>query len=196
MESIAEFFNDLWTLLVTKHNEGIYNTVCVIVLLMLPLLVFFTSLVVCCHCCSSFCRGCHCCCCRDSATLTGTQVDKKKKKKKKGNQNEEDLWISVKTDAMTPDRLALTIVQLGNDLFQSMNCMFIYAQLNHVTSLILSQANWMNYNTEDVGCPLIQEISSDNNVYQIFRMTFLDEQKELCGLDKQYKNNLFPTPKL
>lgn len=109
-EQIPEFFNDLWTLLVTKHNEGIYNTLCIVVLLMLPVLVFCTSLVVCCHCCSSFCRGRDCCCCRDSATLTETQVEKKKKKKKNAGPNEQDLWISVKIDPMTPDRLALTAV--------------------------------------------------------------------------------------
>lgn len=108
MKQTADFFNDLWLLLITKHNEGIYNTVCVVVLLILPLLVFVTSLIICCHFCSSFFRGCYCCCCRDSDRRTGTQVEKKKKKN--SSQNEEDLWISVKMDPMTPDRLAITTV--------------------------------------------------------------------------------------
>lgn len=108
MKQIVEFFSELWMLLITKHNEGIYNTVCAVVLLMLPLLFFFTSLIVCCHFCSSLCRGCDCCCCRDSTTLAGTQVEKTKKKN--GAQSEKDLWISVKTDPVTLDRLDLTIV--------------------------------------------------------------------------------------
>lgn len=108
-EQIDEFFNNLWMLMITKHKEGIYNTVCIVVLLMLPLLVFFTSVVVCCHCCSFLCRGHDCCCCRGSDTLTGAQVEKKRQKKRNGGQNE-DLWISVKMDLMTPDRLALTVV--------------------------------------------------------------------------------------
>ncbi|XP_053365110.1 uncharacterized protein KIAA0040 homolog [Clarias gariepinus] len=110
-EQISDFFKNCWTFLITKHNEGIYNTVCIVVLLMLPLLVFFTSLVICCHCCcSSFCRGCDCCCCREPSTQTGTHVEKKKKKTKRDGQNEEDLWISVKTDPTIPDRLAFTTV--------------------------------------------------------------------------------------
>uniref|UniRef100_A0A3B4CDK4 KIAA0040 n=2 Tax=Pygocentrus nattereri TaxID=42514 RepID=A0A3B4CDK4_PYGNA len=114
MAQITEFFNDLWRLATAKHNEGIYNTVCLMVLLTLPLVVFFTSLIVCCHCC--FCRGadgCSCCCRRDGTTVTSALVENKKKKKNKkknGGQTEEDLWISVKTDPMTPDRVALTIV--------------------------------------------------------------------------------------
>ncbi|KAI4898079.1 hypothetical protein NFI96_009621 [Prochilodus magdalenae] len=114
MEQITEFFNDLWKLATTKHNEGIYNTVCLVVLLTLPLVVFFTSLIVCCHCC--FCRqaeGCSCCCRKDRASVTSTVAEKKKQKKnrkKNGGRPEEDLWISVKTDPMTPDRVALTIL--------------------------------------------------------------------------------------
>uniref|UniRef100_A0A671PS28 KIAA0040 n=1 Tax=Sinocyclocheilus anshuiensis TaxID=1608454 RepID=A0A671PS28_9TELE len=76
-EEILQFFSDIWNLASSKHDQSVYNTVCLAVLLTLPLVVLFTSLLVCCH----------CCCCRN-------------KKKKNSSQNNEDFWISVKTDPM------------------------------------------------------------------------------------------------
>lgn len=105
--SIEEFFNQLWSFATEKHNQGVYNTVCLIVLLTLPLLVLLTTLVVCCHCCC--CRHanrCCSCCCRDSTASTRSEA----KKKKNSSNNTEDLWISVKTGPMTPDRVALAMV--------------------------------------------------------------------------------------
>lgn len=102
-ESIQEFFTQLWSFVTEKHNQGVYNTVCLAVLLTLPLLVLLTILVVCCHCCC--CRHANgCCCCRDVATA------RSETKKKKHSANNEDLWISVKTGPMTPDRVALAMV--------------------------------------------------------------------------------------
>uniref|UniRef100_A0A673GC03 KIAA0040 n=1 Tax=Sinocyclocheilus rhinocerous TaxID=307959 RepID=A0A673GC03_9TELE len=77
-EEILQFFNDIWNLASSKHDQSVYNTVCLVVLLTLPLVVLFTSLLVCCHCCC----------------FTNTKTEKKKKKN--GSQNNEDLWISVK----------------------------------------------------------------------------------------------------
>ncbi|XP_036410226.1 uncharacterized protein KIAA0040 homolog [Megalops cyprinoides] len=108
-EEVLSFFKDLWSVAVDRHNQGIYNTVCLVVLLALPLVVLFTSLVVCCHCCC--CRKGSCCgCCRrgDHASDSKTKADKKKKKNK--SPKNEDLWISVKPGPMTPDRMALTMV--------------------------------------------------------------------------------------
>ncbi|CAL8280164.1 unnamed protein product [Lota lota] len=111
--SVVDFFNQLWSFAMDKHNQGVYNTVCLAVLLALPLLVLLTSLVVCCHyCCGSRhangSGGCCCCCCRrDMATITA-RSDPKKKKKNGGDT--EDLWISVKTGQMTPDRIAMAMV--------------------------------------------------------------------------------------
>ncbi|KAM7379316.1 hypothetical protein PAMP_004880 [Pampus punctatissimus] len=102
---IRDFVNQFWSLATEKHNQGIYNTVCLVVLLTLPLLVLFTTLVVCCHCCC--CRhanGCCCCCCRDTMETARSET-----KKKKNSANMEDLWISVKTAPMTPDRVALAM---------------------------------------------------------------------------------------
>ncbi|KAL4656123.1 hypothetical protein GN956_G6347 [Arapaima gigas] len=108
---VEQFFSDLWSAVSTKHDQGIYNTVCLVVLLALPLVVLITSLVVCCHCCCCRKGQCSCCCQSDPNTGTKTRSAKSEKlKKKKKAPNSEDLWISVKTEPMTPDRMALTMV--------------------------------------------------------------------------------------
>nr|XP_004027985.3 uncharacterized protein KIAA0040 homolog [Gorilla gorilla gorilla]XP_004027987.3 uncharacterized protein KIAA0040 homolog [Gorilla gorilla gorilla]XP_004027989.3 uncharacterized protein KIAA0040 homolog [Gorilla gorilla gorilla]XP_018882462.2 uncharacterized protein KIAA0040 homolog [Gorilla gorilla gorilla] len=84
MERISTFFSSIWDTILTKHQEGIYNTICLGVLLGLPLLVIITLLFICCHCCWS------------PPGKTGQQPEKnKKKKKKKKKKDEEDLWISA-----------------------------------------------------------------------------------------------------
>ncbi|XP_042184710.1 uncharacterized protein KIAA0040-like [Oncorhynchus tshawytscha] len=104
-EDILDFFSNLWKVATTKHDQGIYNTVCLVVLLALPMVVLFTSLVVCCHCCC--CRRANSTgCCGDSPSSDTAKSDKKKKKSPKN----EDLWISVKKGPMTQDRVALTMV--------------------------------------------------------------------------------------
>ncbi|XP_056453640.1 uncharacterized protein KIAA0040 homolog [Gadus chalcogrammus] len=107
--TVLDFFNQLWNFAADKHNQGVYNTVCLAVLLALPLLVLLTSLVVCCHYC---CGGSGCCCCRrrrdKGAAVTARSDTKKKKKQNRGDT--EDLWISVKTGQMTPDRIAMEMV--------------------------------------------------------------------------------------
>uniref|UniRef100_A0A3B3HPP2 KIAA0040 n=1 Tax=Oryzias latipes TaxID=8090 RepID=A0A3B3HPP2_ORYLA len=72
IESIQDFFNQLWSFVTDKHNQGVYNTICLAVVLTLPLLVLLTAVLVCCH----------CCCCPH---------------KKKNSSNNEDLWISALT---------------------------------------------------------------------------------------------------
>ncbi|XP_066548390.1 uncharacterized protein KIAA0040 homolog [Amia ocellicauda] len=108
-KEVLEFFNDLWSIATAKQDQGIYNTVCLVVLLALPLVVLFTSLVVCCHCCCCRRTGCcSCCaCCEGNEKQGSAKTDKKKKKKPLKN---EDLWISVKPGPMTPERMALTMV--------------------------------------------------------------------------------------
>uniref|UniRef100_A0A8C7YHL3 KIAA0040 n=1 Tax=Oryzias sinensis TaxID=183150 RepID=A0A8C7YHL3_9TELE len=106
IDSIQDFFNQLWSFVTDKHNQGVYNTICLAVVLTLPLLVLLTAVLVCCHCCC--CRhanSCCCCCCGDTATTSRLET-----KKKKNSSNNEDLWISVKTVPMTPERVALTVV--------------------------------------------------------------------------------------
>lgn len=44
MERISAFFSSIWDTILTKHQEGIYNTICLGVLLGLPLLVIITLL--------------------------------------------------------------------------------------------------------------------------------------------------------
>ncbi|XP_008589424.1 PREDICTED: uncharacterized protein KIAA0040 homolog [Galeopterus variegatus] len=82
MERIGSFFSSIWDTILTKHEEGIFNTICLGVLLGLPLLVFTTLLFICCHCCWS----------RLSKSRQQPEQNKRKKKKKR---DEEDLWISA-----------------------------------------------------------------------------------------------------
>ncbi|KAM9719898.1 uncharacterized protein KIAA0040 homolog [Menidia menidia] len=105
IDSIQDFFNQLWSFAKDKHNQGVYNTVCLVVLLTLPLLVVLTAVVVCCHCCCCRHANSYCCCFGDSTATSRSET-----KKKKRSANSEDLWISVKTSPMTPDRVALTMV--------------------------------------------------------------------------------------
>ncbi|XP_072297562.1 uncharacterized protein KIAA0040 homolog [Eucyclogobius newberryi] len=106
MDKVEDFFEQLWTFVTDKHDQGLFNTVCLAVLLTLPLLVILTTFIVCCHCCC--CRhadGCCCCCCPDSMATARSET-----KKKKDSTNSDDLWISVKPGAMTADRVALGMV--------------------------------------------------------------------------------------
>nr|XP_010334403.1 uncharacterized protein KIAA0040 homolog [Saimiri boliviensis boliviensis]XP_039316035.1 uncharacterized protein KIAA0040 homolog [Saimiri boliviensis boliviensis]XP_039316036.1 uncharacterized protein KIAA0040 homolog [Saimiri boliviensis boliviensis]XP_039316037.1 uncharacterized protein KIAA0040 homolog [Saimiri boliviensis boliviensis] len=82
MERISAFFSSVWDTILAKHQEGIYNTICLGVLLGLPLLVIITLLFICCH----------CCCSRPGKRGQQPEQNKKKKKKKKA---EDDLWISA-----------------------------------------------------------------------------------------------------
>ncbi|KAF6074790.1 KIAA0040 [Phyllostomus discolor] len=96
MEKVNNFFSDIWDLLVTKHQEGLFNTVCLSVILALPLLVALTLLFVCCHCCWSRAGRCG----QQPEQNKGGQ-GKRKKKKKKG---EEDLWISAQPKLLQMDK--------------------------------------------------------------------------------------------
>uniref|UniRef100_A0AAV2JWJ4 KIAA0040 n=1 Tax=Knipowitschia caucasica TaxID=637954 RepID=A0AAV2JWJ4_KNICA len=105
MDRVEDFFAQLWSFVTDKHNQGVFNTVCLVVLLTLPLLVILSAFIVCCHCCC--CRhgeGC-CCCCGDSKRKARSDT-----KKKKSVTNTDDLWISVKPGAMAADRVALGMV--------------------------------------------------------------------------------------
>ncbi|KAG8515760.1 hypothetical protein J0S82_010842 [Galemys pyrenaicus] len=83
MEKISAFFNSIWDIISTKHQEGLYNTICLGVVLGLPLLVIITLLFICCHCCCS------------RPGKSGRQSEQNKGKKKKKKKGEEDLWISA-----------------------------------------------------------------------------------------------------
>lgn len=83
MEKISAFFNSIWNTILVKHQEGLFNTICLGILLGLPLLVVLTFIFICCHCCWS----------RPGQGSRQPEANKKKKKKKK--KDEEDLWISA-----------------------------------------------------------------------------------------------------
>lgn len=83
MEKIGAFFSAIWDIILIKHQEGLFNTICLGVILALPLLVVVTLLFVCCHCCWNR---------PGKSGQPGRSQGKKKKKKKAA---EEDLWISA-----------------------------------------------------------------------------------------------------
>ncbi|XP_054443704.1 uncharacterized protein KIAA0040 homolog [Pteronotus mesoamericanus] len=97
MEKVNSFFNDIWDILMTKHQEGLFNTICLGVILALPLLVIIVLLFVCCHCCWSRCGRCGQC----GQQPERSKGKKKKKKKKKG---EDDLWISAQPKLLQMDK--------------------------------------------------------------------------------------------
>ncbi|XP_038268796.1 uncharacterized protein KIAA0040 homolog [Dermochelys coriacea] len=100
MEQISSFFDSLWNLIHTKHQEGIFNTVCLAVLLGLPFLVLLVLLVICCHCC--FCRQQSKGSIHSSSSSNGqVPAERNKKRKKKG---EEDLWISAQPKLLLLDK--------------------------------------------------------------------------------------------
>lgn len=84
MEKISSFFGIIWDTILTKHQQGLFNTICLGILLGLPLLVVMTFIFICCHCCWS------------RPGKSGPQPERNKgKKKKKKRKAEEDLWISA-----------------------------------------------------------------------------------------------------
>ncbi|CAM4600635.1 unnamed protein product, partial [Lepidochelys olivacea] len=99
MEQVSSFFDSLWNLIHTKHQEGIFNTVCLAVLLGLPVLVLLVLLVICCHCC--FCRQQTKGSINSSSSNGQVPAERNKKRKKKG---EEDLWISAQPKLLLLDK--------------------------------------------------------------------------------------------
>ncbi|KAL2301436.1 hypothetical protein Nmel_010822 [Mimus melanotis] len=101
-QKISSFFNSILELIRTKHEEGIFNTVCLAVLLGLPFIVLIAFIFICCHCC--FCRWR-----RESTRKAGSSSNgqlhaEKNKKKKKKKQDEEDLWISAQPKLLLLDK--------------------------------------------------------------------------------------------
>ncbi|XP_009871233.1 PREDICTED: uncharacterized protein KIAA0040 homolog [Apaloderma vittatum] len=92
-QKISSFFNSILELIRTKHEEGVFNTVCLAVLLGLPFVVIIAFIFICCHCC--FCGP-------SSNGQLHTERNKKKKKKKK--KDEEDLWISAQPKLLLLDK--------------------------------------------------------------------------------------------
>ncbi|KAG8436840.1 hypothetical protein GDO86_007794 [Hymenochirus boettgeri] len=81
MDRINAFFQSIYDFLKEKHQDGIYNTICLSVLLALPLLMLLIVSIICCH---------YCCCRTKKNLLLNPKLGNKRKKKKE----EEDLWIT------------------------------------------------------------------------------------------------------
>ncbi|XP_048396029.1 uncharacterized protein KIAA0040 homolog [Stegostoma tigrinum] len=95
LETVRTFFQSVWELILAKHNEGLYNSICLVVLLILPILLL---LLVVCLCCYGCCSGRHtpCKCCR-------RQKDTVRKK------NPDDLWIQRQPQPIMMDSLSVPV---------------------------------------------------------------------------------------
>ncbi|XP_053929479.1 uncharacterized protein KIAA0040 homolog [Cuculus canorus] len=102
-QKISSFFNSILELIRTKHQEGVFNTVCLVVLMGLPVVVLLVFIFICCHCCFCRRRG-------ESRKKGGTssngqlRAERNKKKKKKKKKDEEDLWISAQPKLLLLDK--------------------------------------------------------------------------------------------
>ncbi|XP_054068933.1 uncharacterized protein KIAA0040 homolog [Rissa tridactyla] len=102
-QKISSFFNSILELIRTKHEEGVFNTVCLAVLMGLPFVVIIAFIFICCHCC--FCSQVG-----ESRKKGGTSsngqmhAERNKKKKKKKKKDEEDLWISAQPKLLLLDK--------------------------------------------------------------------------------------------
>ncbi|KAM7053962.1 uncharacterized protein KIAA0040 homolog [Molossus nigricans] len=85
MEKVSSFFGDIWDTILTRHQEGLFNTICLGVILGLPLLVIAILVFVCCYSCWS----------RPGQGAQRPERSKGKKRKRKKKKGEEDLWISA-----------------------------------------------------------------------------------------------------
>ncbi|XP_032884206.1 uncharacterized protein KIAA0040 homolog [Amblyraja radiata] len=90
LEQVSLFVHSMWELLVSKHSEGLYNSVCLAVLLALPLLLLLLSVCLC-------CQGCCCSSCRRQ------QHDRARRKK------HDDLWISSQPQPIMMESLSLSV---------------------------------------------------------------------------------------
>ncbi|XP_038651118.1 uncharacterized protein KIAA0040 homolog [Scyliorhinus canicula] len=95
LEYVRSFMTATWDLIVLKHKEGVYNSVCLAVLLILPLLLLILAVCLCCHgCCCG--RGSCCKCCH-------RQQETSKKKKL------DDLWIPSQPQPIMMESLSVPV---------------------------------------------------------------------------------------
>lgn len=102
-QKISSFFNSILELIRTKHEEGVFNTVCLAVLMGLPLVVLIAFIFICCHCCFCSRRGERR---KKGGPSSNGQLhaERNKKKKKKKKKDEEDLWISAQPKLLLLDK--------------------------------------------------------------------------------------------
>ncbi|XP_072130499.1 uncharacterized protein KIAA0040 homolog [Mobula birostris] len=92
MEQLNSFVHALWQLIVNKHSEGMFNSVCLVVLLILPLLLLLLTLCLCCQGCCGQGSCCSCCHCRQGRKKT---LD--------------DLWISRQPQPIMMENLPTSV---------------------------------------------------------------------------------------
>ncbi|XP_051868453.1 uncharacterized protein KIAA0040 homolog [Pristis pectinata] len=94
LEQVSSFVDAIWELIVNKHSEGMYNSVCLVVLLTLPLLLLLLALCLCCQGCCG--RGSRCSCCHRRQAMA--------RKKKL-----DDLWIPSQPQPIMMESLSMSV---------------------------------------------------------------------------------------
>ncbi|XP_067846940.1 uncharacterized protein KIAA0040 homolog [Heptranchias perlo] len=95
LEHVYSFVESMWDLIMMKHSEGVYNSVCLAILLILPLLLLVIIMCLCCQgCCCS--HGSSCKCCRRQQEAT---------RKNKFN----DLWIPSQPQPIMMESLSVPV---------------------------------------------------------------------------------------
>lgn len=100
-QKISSFFNSILELIRTKHEEGVFNTICLVVLLGLPFVVLIAFIFICCHCCFCSRKGQRN---KGGPSSNGQLHAERNKKKKKKKKDEEDLWISAQPKLLLLDK--------------------------------------------------------------------------------------------
>ncbi|XP_078394481.1 uncharacterized protein KIAA0040 homolog [Cetorhinus maximus] len=95
LDSVGSFIKSMWELIVVKHNEGVYNSVCLVILLILPLLLLILAVCLCCH---------WCCCDRESCCKCCHRQQETNKKKKL-----DDLWIPSQPQPIMMESLSVPV---------------------------------------------------------------------------------------
>ncbi|XP_060685627.1 uncharacterized protein KIAA0040 homolog [Hemiscyllium ocellatum] len=95
LEDVRRFFESVWELICAKHNEGLYNSICLVVLLLLPVLLLILIVCLCCY---------GCCCGRDTCCKCCRRQKGPTKKK-----NPDDLWIQRQPQPIMMDNLSVPV---------------------------------------------------------------------------------------
>ncbi|XP_078264137.1 uncharacterized protein KIAA0040 homolog [Rhinoraja longicauda] len=95
LEQVSLFVHSMWELLVSKHSDGLYNSVCLGVLLTLPVLLLLLAMCLC-------CQGCcgHTCCFSSCRRRQHARARRKKL---------DDLWISSQPQPIMMESLSLSV---------------------------------------------------------------------------------------
>ncbi|XP_067894104.1 uncharacterized protein KIAA0040 homolog [Heterodontus francisci] len=95
LEHVYSFIDSMWDLIITKHSEGVYNSVCLAILLILPLLLLILAVCLCCQVCCCSQESCCKCCHRRQETSRKKKLD--------------DLWIPSQPQPIMMESLSVPV---------------------------------------------------------------------------------------